>query len=166
MLADKIDLVALEPPQPARVKWYREDKGYGFVTLTDSGEDLFLSQRVVGVGVDLPAGTTLTVRAGLDRVTAKPTVLEVVDIDRSTALPATRPAATGPTRTETGVLRLRTQSGAGFLRCDFGGPDIYIPRGCFLTPETEAVQVGDKIEADAADGDGGRGPIAVRIRRL
>jgi cold shock CspA family protein len=159
-LDDEAKRAGRRPAAPrfrATVKWYRDDLGFGFAT-SDNG-DLFLSKQVVGEGIDLPAGTTLTVRGGIDPEAGKPAVLELLDIDRSTAVmsaPALKLVA--PKRVETGRLIGRTASGSGFLAPDLGGDNIYIPAACLLRLECK---VGDRLECKV--GDGNKGPIATKI---
>jgi cold shock protein len=153
-----------EPAQKARVKWFNAEKGYGFVALTDGGESIFLPMRVVGPDADLPTGTTLVVRVGLDLKGKGRSVVSVLDVDRSTAIAV----GAGPNqpliaavRTERGRLARKTASGVGFFESELGGVDIFVPRSCFTDVD---VKPGDRIEVDI--GNGSKGPLAVRIRRI
>jgi cold shock CspA family protein len=146
-------------PTGAVVKWYRADLGFGFVKLAGSGQDCFLHKQVAGDG-DLPAGSTLTVRPGIDPVSGKPAVMEIVAVDRSTALPASPPPVV-PKRIETGRLISRTVSGSGFLVPDLGGENIYVPASRLVGLE---VKVGDRLECKV--GDGHRGPVATKVVKV
>jgi len=154
-----------EPTLTARVKWYSAVRGFGFVRTTATPEeDLFLPQRIVGRDADLPAGTTLTIRAGVDLKGQGRAVIAVLAVDRSTALDVTagpRAPLVDPKRVETGRLNRKTPSGSGFITPELGGLDIYISGGVL---SASGVQVGDRVEMDVGDGD--RGPVAVRVRKL
>jgi cold shock CspA family protein len=146
------------------VKWFSSERGYGVVEVTDTLENLFLPARVIGPDADLPAGTTLTVRAGLDLKGKGRSVVSVLAIDRSTATNIStgrRMPLIVANRVERGKLDRKTASGSGFIVADMGA-DIYVP-GAVLAAALD-VRVGDRIEADVGDGD--KGPVAIRIRQI
>src|SRR6202034_2848613 len=82
-------------PIKAVVKWFRGDRGFGFVELADGGGDAFLHASVLGrIGVQqVETGETLEVRVSPGQ--RGPQVTEVLNVDSSTAAPA-RPARSGP----------------------------------------------------------------------
>src|SRR6266851_4765918 len=74
------------PPVRAVVKWYKPEKGFGFVALSDGSGDAFLHASVLeryGAHGVLP-GAALEVRAGPGP--KGPQVREVLNVDASTAL--------------------------------------------------------------------------------
>ena len=70
----------------ARVSWFSLDKKFGFVSLDGAAADAFLHLSVLKSAgyVAVPAGTSLRVRVEADR--GKLRVVEVSNVDTSTAL--------------------------------------------------------------------------------
>ena len=68
-----------------RVSWFNSEKQYGFVRLDDAKGDAFLHMSVLNAGgyYSLPRGTTVHVRVEPDR--GKYKVVEVLQVDTSTA---------------------------------------------------------------------------------
>lgn len=71
----------------ARVSWFNLDKKFGFVSLDGTAVDAFLHLSVLKSAgyVSVPAGTSMVVRVEADRSRLR--VVEVSDVDTSTALP-------------------------------------------------------------------------------
>jgi CspA family cold shock protein len=69
-----------------RVSWFNLDKKFGFVELDGGVGDAFLHVSVLKAAgyVTTPAGTTMRVR--LETQAGRPRVVEVLEIDTSTAL--------------------------------------------------------------------------------
>ena len=69
-----------------RVSWFKLDKKFGFVELEGGVGDAFLHVSVLKAAgyVSIPAGTTVRVR--LENQSGRRRVIEVVEIDTSTAL--------------------------------------------------------------------------------
>ncbi len=69
-----------------RVSWFKLDKKFGFVELEGEIGDAFLHVSVLKAAgyVTLPAGTTIQVR--LETKSGRRRVVEVLEIDTSTAL--------------------------------------------------------------------------------
>src|SRR5436190_8659830 len=82
------------PPVTAVVKWFKSEKGFGFVELSDGTGDAFLHATVLGrLGVmEVQPGETLEVR--ISQGQRGPQVTEVLNVDSSTATPA-RPRTGG-----------------------------------------------------------------------
>src|SRR5437868_2981816 len=75
------------PPVSAVVKWFKSEKGFGFVELSDGSGDAFLHASVLGrIGVTaVNPGETLEVRVAPGQ--RGPQVTEVISVDTSTAAP-------------------------------------------------------------------------------
>ena len=69
-----------------RVSWFKLDKKFGFVELEEGIGDAFLHVSVLKAAgfVAIPAGTTIRVR--LETQAGRRRVVEVIEIDTSTAL--------------------------------------------------------------------------------
>jgi cold shock CspA family protein len=131
----------------------------GFVALS-TGKDAFLPGRIGG-DEDLLAGTTLTVRvADEDR---GPVVVEIVDIDRSTAVPP-KPKYDPPTRLQRGSVK-SWLGRFGFILCDDGTECFYNMRSLEESDVgVEDMVPGRSCEIDIAERE--RGPLALRIRLI
>jgi len=77
------------PPVSGIVKWFSPDKGFGFVELSDGSGDAFVHGSVLAQsGIDaVQPGETLEVRVGPGH--KGPHVIEVLNVDNSTAVPPT-----------------------------------------------------------------------------
>lgn len=76
-----------------KIKWFRADKGYGFVTPADGSADVFLHVSALkDAGLqDAPEGSSIHCEIGQGRKGVQ--VLRIINLDTSTAVerPARRP---------------------------------------------------------------------------
>src|ERR1700691_3403190 len=79
------------PPARAKVKWFNGEKGFGFVELVEGGGDAFLHLSVLQRANQGPVqpGTSMLVRVSQGQKAAQ--VAEVLEVDASTAAPASAP---------------------------------------------------------------------------
>src|SRR6185437_10219137 len=83
------------PPVKAIVKWFKTEKGFGFVELTDGGGDAFLHATVLGRSgvMAVQPGDTLEVRVAQGQ--RGPQITEVLNVDTSTGGQMARPPRPG-----------------------------------------------------------------------
>jgi len=163
------------PPVQATVKWYRPDRGFGFVTLDDGSGDAFLHVSVVERGghANLPPGAALEVRAGMGQ--RGPQVTEILSVDTSTATqePPRRPRPERPdyqrpdrpTVEEMGTMKwYNVAKGFGFIASDRGGKDIFVHATTLERSGIIALLEGQRVVVGVADGQ--KGPEAVSLRLI
>ena len=158
------------PPVSAIVKWFKPEKGFGFVELADGSGDAFLHATVLGrIGVAaVNPGETLEVRVAQGQ--RGPQVTEVLNVDTSTAT-APRPRASfrpeseplGPTVEETGTVKwYNATKGFGFIVRDAGGKDVFIHASALQRAGLTTLNEGQRVVVDIAEGR--KGPEAAGIR--
>lgn len=165
------------PPVQAVVKWFRADRGFGFVELADGSGDAFLHASVLGrIGVQaVETGETLEVRVAPGQ--RGPQVTEVLTVDSSTAAPA-RPARAGPrpgggggydqaplvaSSQEQGTVKwYNATKGFGFIVRDGGGKDVFIHASALQRAGLTGLNEGQRVVVDIAEGR--KGPEAVGIQ--
>src|ERR1700680_4353335 len=163
------------PPVRAVVKWFKPERGFGFVELSDGSGDAFLHASVLernGINA-VQAGETLEIRVAPGQ--KGPQVTEVISVDSSTAsAPAPRrsayppPAGRAPLSTEATVEEAGTvkwfnaQKGFGFIVRDDGGKDAFIHASVLERSGVATLNEGQRVLIDIAEGR--KGPEAVRVR--
>jgi CspA family cold shock protein len=162
------------PPVAAVVKWFKPDRGFGFVELKDGSGDAFLHASVLGrIGVEaVQPGETLEVRVSPGQ--RGPQVTEVLSVDSSTAAPP-RPrssggfrdagpmAPQGPSVQESGTVKwYNATKGFGFIVRDGGGKDVFVHASALQRAGIMALDEGQRVVVDIAEGR--KGPEAVGIR--
>jgi len=160
------------PPVQAVVKWFKPERGFGFVELADGSGDAFLHATVLernGIAAVQP-GETLEIRVAPGQ--KGPQVTEVISVDTSTATPAlTRRSpypAGGRPMAETAVEEAGTvkwynaQKGFGFIVREGGGKDAFVHASVLERSGIANLNEGQHVVIDIAEGR--KGPEAVRVR--
>ncbi len=168
------------PPVGAVVKWFKSEKGFGFVELADGTGDAFLHATVLGRnGVTaVQPGDTLEVRVAQGQ--RGPQVTEVISVDTSTGgaprpgTGASRPGfgerPPGPDRQplevtsqEAGTVKwYNGLKGFGFIVRDGGGKDVFIHASALQRAGLAGLDEGQRVIVDIAEGR--KGPEAAAIR--
>ncbi|HEX3952051.1 MAG TPA: cold-shock protein [Stellaceae bacterium] len=166
------------PPVQAVVKWFKSEKGFGFVELADGSGDAFLHATVLGRNgiTAVQQGDTLEVRVAAGQ--RGPQVTEVLNVDTSTG-GAPRPPrpdgggfrpSGGPDRIsmeatvqETGTVKwYNSIKGFGFIVRDGGGKDVFIHASALQRAGLTSLNEGQRVVVDIAEGR--KGPEAATIR--
>jgi cold shock protein len=162
------------PPVGAVVKWFKPEKGFGFVELSDGSGDAFLHATVLtrsGVAAVQP-GDTLEVRVAQGQ--RGPQVTEVLSVDTSTGGVARPPRAAGfrpggerpPLEVvgqETGTVKwYNAMKGFGFIVRDGGGKDVFVHASALQRAGLSSLDEGQRVVVDIAEGR--KGPEAAAIR--
>ena len=161
------------PPVTAVVKWFKSEKGFGFVELSDGTGDAFLHATVLGrTGFQtVNPGDTLEVRVAQGQ--RGPQVTEVINVDTSTGSVMSSPARTGfrpserpplePTMQETGTVKwYNSIKGFGFIVRDGGGKDVFVHASALQRAGLSSLDEGQRVVVDIAEGQ--KGPEATGIR--
>ena len=152
------------------MKWFNATKGFGFVTLSDGTQDAFLPMAILRrAGFDdVREGASITCEIGAG---AKgPLVLNVLNIDNSTAVSGSTgfgggfgrsSAGTGgfdrgprtPAQTLEGAVKwFEPEKGYGFISPDGGGKDIFIHVTALRRSGVSALGPGQRVRVDVVDG--------------
>ncbi|MDE2165752.1 MAG: cold-shock protein [Alphaproteobacteria bacterium] len=141
----------------AKVKWFNTAKGFGFVTLSDGTPDAFLPMAVLrraGYG-EAREGASIVCEIGAG---AKgPLVLNVLNLDNSTAVASTggRGAAPprGPAQTIQGEVKwFEAEKGYGFIAPEGGGKDIFVHVTVLRRSGVNALEPGQRVRVDVVEG--------------
>jgi CspA family cold shock protein len=161
------------PAVRAVVKWFKPERGFGFVELTDGSGDAFLHASVLersGIAAVQP-GETLELRVAPGQ--KGPQVTEVISVDTSTAAAMPRrPAYPTANRDfaepvasveEAGTVKwFNSQKGFGFIMRESGGKDAFVHVSALERSGLSGLAEGQRVVMDIADGR--KGPEAVKIR--
>jgi CspA family cold shock protein len=160
------------PPVRAVVKWFKPERGFGFVELSDGSGDAFLHATVLernGIAAVQP-GETLEIRVAPGQ--KGPQVTEVISVDSSTATPALtrrspypaggRPMADTAVEEAGTVKWYNAQKGFGFIVRDGGGKDAFVHASVLERSGIANLNEGQQVVIDIAEGR--KGPEAVRVR--
>jgi CspA family cold shock protein len=148
----------------AKVKWFNAAKGFGFVTMSDGSPDAFLPMAILRrAGYDdVREGASITCEVGAG---AKgPLVVNVLNVDNSTAAPSSGPSGGGggrpsgggsnrPAQTLEGAVKwFEPDKGYGFISPDGGGKDIFVHVTALRRSGVQTLGPGQRVRVDVVDG--------------
>ncbi len=164
------------PAVDATVKWFKADKGYGFVELADGQGDAFLHANALrNAGHEsVPAGAKLKVQVGAGAKGAQ--VTRVVEVDASGVVERPqRPAGDGPRPRRvapdpstavsvTGRVKwFDDTKGFGFVASEDGGKDVFVHISVLGKAGITSLAEGQEVNMRVVDTPKGREAISLSI---
>ncbi len=164
------------PTLDAVVKWFKADKGYGFVELAGGQGDAFLHANALhGAGHEsVPAGAKLRVQVGAGAKGAQ--VTRVLEVDASGAVErpqrtfgdAPRPRRVAPDPSTavavTGKVKwFDDAKGFGFVASEDGGKDVFIHISILGPAGISHLAEGQQVNMRVVDTPKGREAISLSI---
>ena len=140
--------------------------------LSDGSGDAFVHGSVLAQsGIDaVQPGETLEVRVGPGH--KGPHVIEVLNVDNSTAVPPTSrrssaqaTALNGSSVEEAGTVKwFNAERGYGFISPDDGGKDVFVHVSALERSGLTSISEGQPVVVDVVEGR--KGPEAARVRLI
>ena len=156
-----------DAPTHSVVKWFNPRRGFGFVELSDGSGEAFIHQNVLArSGIDaVERCAVLEVR--VVRGNRGPRVVEVLSVDSSGAVPATkrRPKTrlNAPPVEEIGTVKsYKENRGYGFIARDGGGRDVFVHASALKRRKIPGLSEGQRVVMEVIEGR--KGPKATSVR--
>jgi CspA family cold shock protein len=157
------------PPVDAVVKWFKADKGYGFVELAGGAGDAFLHANALhAAGHDtVPAGAKLRVQVGAGAKGAQ--VTRVIEVDAAGVVERPqRPSSDAPDpSTAVSVIGkvkwFDDAKGFGFVASDDGGKDVFVHISVLGPAGISHLAEGQQVTMRVVDTPKGREAISLSL---
>jgi len=154
-------------PVEAIVKWFKADRGFGFVAVT-GGSDAFMHVRQLEAAGHNSVSEGARVKVRIGQGQKGPEVIEVIAVDTDTvqmATPATRPAFrpssqqqhdAGPTTEAAGCVKMyNPERGFGFVAPDGGGKDVFVHATTLARGGLAGLTEGQRVRMQIGQGSKG-----------
>ena len=165
------------PPVDAVVKWFKSDKGYGFVELAGGAGDAFLHANALhAAGHDtVPAGAKLRVQVGAGAKGAQVTRVLEVDaagiVERpqrpsSDGIRPPRRVAPDPSTAVSVIGKVKwfdDAKGFGFVASDDGGKDVFVHISVLGPAGISHLAEGQQVTMRVVDTPKGREAISLSL---
>jgi CspA family cold shock protein len=163
-------------PVDAVVKWFKSDKGFGFVELGNGQGDAFLHINALqSAGYEsVPQGAKLKVTVGNGVKGAQ--VTRVLEVDTSTAVErpprafgdSPRPRRVAPDPATAVAVRGRvkwfdTTKGFGFVQSDDGGKDVFVHISILGPSGLSSLAEGQEVSLRVVDTPKGREALSISV---
>ncbi len=165
------------PPVDAVVKWFKADKGYGFVELAGGAGDAFLHANALhAAGHDtVPAGAKLRVQVGAGAKGAQ--VTRVIEVDAAGVVErpqrsierrrsAARRVAPDPSTAVSVIGKVKwfdDAKGFGFVASDDGGKDVFVHISVLGPAGISHLAEGQQVTMRVVDTPKGREAISLSL---
>lgn len=169
---------ATGPTVEATVKWFKADKGFGFVELADGTGDAFLHVNVLqAAGHDaVDPGAKLSVQVGQGQKGRQVTAVLAVEAGSSPSpREFTRPPQRGspgreridPTAVDIeGVVKwFNATKGFGFVECADGGKDVFVHITVVEKAGLKGLEEGQRLAMKVAKTPKGREAVSLSLLR-
>jgi CspA family cold shock protein len=164
------------PGVKAVVKWFKPDKGFGFIELADGRGDAFLHVSALqAAGHDaVGPGATLEVQVGQGQKGLQ--VTSVISVDSSTAGAAAPRTSPPPRQRERGpvddsnavgvtgrVKWFNAEKGFGFVACDDGQRDVFVHISTLRSAGLETLSEGQAVQLRVLETPKGREALSLQL---
>jgi cold shock protein len=154
------------PAVDAVVKWFKADKGYGFVELAAGQGDAFLHANALhAAGHDtVPAGAKLRVQVGAGAKGAQ--VTRVLEVDTAGVVERPRRVAPDPSTavSVTGKVKWFDEAkGFGFVASEDGGKDVFVHISILGPAGISHLAEGQQVTMRVVDTPKGREAISLSV---